>query len=341
MTLYSPHHTVRWGIIGCGDVTEKKSGPAFQKATGSALVAVMRRSGDLAKDYAARHGVPRWYDDADALVNDGGVDAVYVATPPGSHLEHALRAANAGKPVYVEKPMALDRDECREMYEGCLAARGGRGVPLYVAYYRRALPRFLRVKRLIEDGAIGTVRTVQHTLTQPPTPAELAGGPLPWRVDPAVAGGGKFVDLASHALDLFDFLFGPIADVAGRAANQAGLYPAEDVVAGTWAHAGGVVGTGLYSFAAAERVDRCEVVGSAGTLTFQVMDNGPIELKPAGGGERQTFHEPDPEHVQQPLIQTVVDDLRGVGTCPSTGESAWRATWAIDKMLAGYRAARA
>jgi predicted dehydrogenase len=108
---------IRWGIIGCGEVTEVKSGPALQNARGSELVAVMRRNGKLAKDYAHRHQVPKWYDNANALIHDQDVDAVYVATPPSSHKEHTLAAARAGKPVYVEKPMALNHAECREMIE--------------------------------------------------------------------------------------------------------------------------------------------------------------------------------------------------------------------------------
>ena len=337
MTAFIRGESVRWGIIGCGDVTEKKSGPGFQKARGSALVAVMRRSADRAADYARRHGVPRWYDDAQKLIDDPEVDAVYVATPPGSHLAYALRVAAAGKPAYVEKPMARDHAECARMVEAFRAARGGRGVPLFVAYYRRSLPRALRVKQLIDDGAIGAVRFVQHTLSQPPTPAELEGGDLPWRVDPEVAGGGKFLDLASHALDLFDFLLGPITEASGRAANQGKLYAAEDVVAGTWAHRSGVVGSGVYCFTASERVDRCEIVGTKGVLTFQVLDNDLIELRTPAGGVR-TFAEADPEHVQQPMIQAVVDELRGVGTSPSTGESAARASWVMDQMLSGWRA---
>lgn len=135
---------IRWGIIGCGDVTEVKSGPAFQRADGSSLVAVMRRSGDLAKDYARRHGVARWYENAEALINDPGVDAIYIATPPAFHKEYTLLSAAAGKPVYVEKPMALNFEECQEMIQACRSAR----VPLFVAYYRRALARFLKIKRV-------------------------------------------------------------------------------------------------------------------------------------------------------------------------------------------------
>ena len=152
--------TIRWGIIGCGNVTEVKSGPGFQKARNSALVAVMRRNAALAQDYAGRHGVPRWYDDGAALIADPEVDAVYVATPPSSHKGYVLACAAAGKPVYVEKPMALDHGECEEMIAACRAAN----VPLFVAYYRRALPRFLKVKELIDGGAIGLFRRSGQSL---------------------------------------------------------------------------------------------------------------------------------------------------------------------------------
>ena len=155
---------VRWGIIGCGSVTEVKSGPALYKAEGSSLVAVMRRQGALAEAYARRHGVPCWYDDAQALIDDPSVNAVYVATPPSTHCEYTQRAAQAGKPVYVEKPMARTHAECQAMIAACREA----GVPLFVAYYRRMLPRFRKIKALIDEGAIGEVRTVSVTLYQHP-----------------------------------------------------------------------------------------------------------------------------------------------------------------------------
>ena len=138
--------SVRWGIIGCGDVTEVKSGPGFQKARNSELVAVMRRNAKLAEDYAIRHGVSRWYDNADALIHDPGVDAVYIATPPDSHKDYALAVARAGKPAYVEKPMALNYSECLAMIQAFEQA----GVPLFTAFYRRALPRFLKIKSMLD-----------------------------------------------------------------------------------------------------------------------------------------------------------------------------------------------
>src|SRR3954447_23868874 len=238
--------TIRWGIIGCGDVTETKSGPGFAKAENSALVAVMRRDGARAADYARRHGVPRWYDDGRKLIEDPEVDAVYVATPPDSHESYAAMAALAGKPVYVEKPMARTYDECVRMISAARAA----GTKLFVAYYRRSLPRFLKVKELLDAAVIGRVRVANVRLYQPPAKEEMDPATLPWRVKPEIAGAGKFLDLASHTLDLVDFLLGPIARASGHATNQAGLYPAEDVVAGSFAFDSGAVGMGVWCFTA-------------------------------------------------------------------------------------------
>lgn len=319
---------IRWGIIGCGDVTEVKSGPAFAKAGGSALVAVMRRNAQLAEDYARRHGVPRWYGDAEALVADPDVDAVYVATPPDSHREYVLIAARHQKPVYVEKPMALDHRQCLDMIEACREA----GVPLFTAYYRRALPRFLRVKALVDEGAIGVVRAITITLWRRHA---MDAGALPWRVDPAVAGGGLFVDLASHTLDLLDFILGPIAAASGGAGNQGDFYRAEDIVAAAFTFESGVRGTGLWCFTADRNEDRVEIVGNAGRIGFSTFDEAPVALSRDGGVE--TFDIPHPPHVQQPLIQSVVDTLQGWGTCPSTGESGARTTRVMDALLASYR----
>jgi predicted dehydrogenase len=318
---------IRWGMIGCGDVTEVKSGPAFQKATGSALVAVMRRNGDLARDYARRHGVPRWYDSAGDLIADPEVDAVYIATPPVAHMGYTIECARAGKPVYVEKPMAMSHAECQAMIAACRDA----GVPLFVAYYRRALARFVQIKQLIDSGAIGAVRSASILLTRPVALEELAPGQLPWRVMPEIAGGGHFVDLGSHMLDLLDFLVGPIRTVHGFASNQAGHYAAEDIVSGAFQFESGAHGVGTWCFSASENVDRTEIIGSAGTISYATFSARPVVVATAEG--RREFAFDDPPHIQQPLIQTVVDALRGLGTCPSTGESAARTSRLIDQLL--------
>ena len=320
--------TIGWGIIGCGDVTEVKSGPGFQKARNSRLVAVMRRNGDLAKDYAFRHGVPRWYERAEALVEDPEVDAIYIATPPYAHQAYTLMAARAGKPVYVEKPMAMNFPECQTMIEACRAAN----VPLLVAYYRRALDRYLRVKEFVESGLIGEPRAVTVALYRPHVPPP--SGQVDWRVDPALAGGGRFVDMGCHTLDFLDYVLGPIRAARGLAASQAGLYRAEDIVAAAFEFDSGVEGTGLWWFTSPNTVDRTEILGTRGRVTFSSFDESPIVLH--AGSDTKEFAIPNPPHVQEPLIQTVVDHLNGVGRCPSTGETGARTTWVMDQILASY-----
>jgi predicted dehydrogenase len=319
--------TIRWGIIGCGDVTEVKSGPALQKAAHSELVAVMRRNGRLAQDYAQRHGVAKWYNNAAALIQDPDVDAIYIATPPSSHKEYTLMSAAAGKPVYVEKPMALNFAECQAMIRACQAA----SVPLFVAYYRRALARFLKIRELVDRQTIGEVRSVMITLHQPPPPKQRQGEDLPWRVDPKVSGGGYFVDLASHMFDFLDYIFGPISQVQGFASNHGHYYPAEDIVTGTFLFASGVHGVGTWCFTAYDRVDQTEILGSKGKILYSTFDERPLVVITDAGIQELTYNYP--AHIQQPLIQQVVDALNKEGACASTGETAARTTWVMEQML--------
>ncbi len=333
VSLAPPTRSIRWGIIGCGDVTEVKSGPGFQKAEGSKLVAVMRRNGALAADYAKRHGVPRWYDDARALVNDPEVDAVYVATPPGAHVEGALLTAAAGKPCYVEKPMARNTAEC----DAIIRALAQAGQKLYVAYYRRALLRFVKIRDLLANDALGDLQSIGYRMAQPlPANADPQNGA--WRLDAANSGGGLFLDVGSHVLDLFDFFFGPLQDVAGHAARKGPVGDVEDTVAMKFRTPRGVPGAAAWNFCANEKVDHLEIIGTKGRIACTVFGNEHVLFKKERGLELLA---PDtPQHVAQPLIQTVVDDLLGRGTCPSTGESARRTSVVMDKVLEGYYGGR-
>jgi predicted dehydrogenase len=324
--------TIRWGIIGVGDVTEHKSGPAFANADHSALVAVMRRDPAKAADYARRHNVPRWYDDAARLIADPDVDAVYVATPPDTHEHYAVLTAHAGKPCYVEKPMARTYDECLRM----ISAADRAGTRLFVAYYRRSLPRFLKVKQLLDAKAIGQVRLVNIRLAQPPAKEDLDPNNLPWRVRPEIAGAGRFLDLASHTLDLLDFLLGPITDARGHATNQSQLYPAEDTVTGSFQFTSGPLGNGSWCFTTHHREDTIELLGTDGRITFSTFGpTDPVRLETTG--ESEEFQIPHPPHIQQPMIQAVVNELLGTGASPSTGQSAARTSRVMDQLLQTWR----
>lgn len=331
---YPAMDTVRWGMIGAGDVTEIKSGPGFRKAQHSQLVAVMRRSPGLAADYARRHGVARYYECAQELINDPDVDAIYIATPPGSHAELAMMVCNAGKPVYLEKPMARHEPECRIINEAFAA----RQLPLFVAYYRRQLPRCLAAKAVLAAGRLGEIHWVEYYYSTAPWSGDRAN--LPWRLRAEHSAGGVFLDVGCHALDLFDFLFGPLLDVKGSASNLADLYDVEDHVTVRFRTMGGQSGSATWNFAARGGEDRLEIIGSRGRLRMSVFGNEPIALA-LDGQATELIHEPNPDHVQQPLIQSIVNQLRGEGCCPSTGESAARTTRVIDRVLEDYYGGRA
>lgn len=325
---YRPAEKVRWGFIGAGDVTEVKSGPAFGRVPGSSVSVVMRRDAEKARDYAARHGVPRWTTDARAVVEADDVDAVYVATPPSSHAEYVRLAAEAGKPVYVEKPMARTAAEGEEMLATCRAA----GVPLYVAYYRRALPRFEFVRDLIQGGSLGTPTMVSLALARVAPVGEARSA---WRWDREVAGAGLLLDLGSHALDLLDHWLGPVAEARGWSATRQPWSNVPDQVVASMRFASGVLGTAAWDFAAAEARDALTVTLTEGAIEVPVFDEGPVRIERGAGGALERVI-PHPPHVQEPLIRTVVADILGAaGACQSTGESALRTQRVMDALLGG------
>lgn len=321
---------VRWGIIGVGDVCEVKSAPAMQKIAGSRLVAVMRRDSAKAADYAKRHQVPRWYDQVKDLISDPEVNAIYIATPPSSHHDLVVQAALSGKPIYVEKPMALSYPQCQSMNTIC----DDNAVPLYVAYYRRSLPNFLKIKELLDQDAIGEIRAVEIKLTQYIDTNVVAKTDHNWRVYPEISGGGYFVDLASHQLDLLDFLIGPISKAEGISHNQAGLYPAEDVVVANWQFRSGVVGTGLWCFTTAKiaQQEKMRIIGAKGQISFQCFGSPDVLLE-QDDELSKTFNYTYPQHIQQPHITSIVNDLLGEGICPSTGRIAARTNLILDQIL--------
>ena len=320
---------IRWGFIGCGEVTERKSGPAFSLIEGSSVVAVMSRSKEKAQSYAERYGIPRWYTDALSLVNDPEVNAVYIATPPSSHATYAIMAMKAGKPVYVEKPLAASYMDCQRV----MRVSAETGVPCFVAYYRRNLPYFNKVRELLSQGAIGKVINVQVRFSVPPRDLDYNSTNLPWRVQRDIAGGGYFYDLAPPQLDLLQEFFGPIVYVSGFSANRGGLYQTEDTVSASFAFQDGMPGSGSWCFVGHEsaRTDQIELIGEKGRICFSVFTYSPIILQTSLGKEEIVIE--NPKHVQLPLIEQVIRHLQGTGLCESDCISATSVNWVMDRIL--------
>ncbi len=320
---------IKWGFIGCGEVTEKKSGPAFRLVDGSDIIAVMSRDEAKARSYAERHDIKRYYTDAQELIDDPDVNAVYIATPPSSHATFAIMSMNAGKPVYVEKPLAASYSDCARINRVSQET----GIPCFVAYYRRCLPYFLKVKEIIDTGTIGTPVSVSIRFAVPPRELDFNIKNLPWRLQPDIAGGGYFYDLAPHQFDLLQYFFGVIVEAEGVATNRAHLYAAEDTVSACYQFSNGLVGSGSWCFVADDsaREDRIGIIGDKGSVYFSVFNYDPITLHTITGVEH--FEIPNPAHVQLPLIESVVKHLQGIGICNCDSITATPTNWVLDKIL--------
>jgi predicted dehydrogenase len=318
--------TYRWGIIGCGDVTERKSGPAYKQTPGFELHAVMRRDVVKAEEYAKRHGVPKFYGDADALINDNEIDAVYIATPPDTHAYYALKVAAAGKICCIEKPMAPTYEECQTIVQ----TFENKKIPLFVAYYRRSLPRFLKIKAWLEEHKIGNVRHVNWMYTRTASPTDTSNE-YNWRTDKKIAYGGYFDDLASHGIDLFTHYLGPIKKANGLSTNQQSLYTAMDAVVGNWIHESGVTGSGTWNFGADKQQDCVEIIGTKGKVSFSVFSDQPIVLESEQQNESLFIENPNP--VQLFHVQNMNKHLNGELQHPSSGKTAMHTSWVLDEIL--------
>lgn len=320
---------ISWGFIGCGEATEKKSGPAFSLVEGSRVIAVMSRSEDKVRSYAERHNIPKWYTDAQQLIDDPDVNAVYIATPPSTHVTYAIMTLKSGKPAYIEKPLASNYQDCGRINR--IAEKTG--VPCFAAYYRRYLPYFIKVKQIITSGEIGKVINVQLRFAAPPRDLDYSRQNLPWRVQPDIAGGGYFYDFAPHQIDMLQEIFGPIVEAKGYCDNRDGLYETEDTVSAAFRFASGLPGSGSWCFVAHEsaKEDRIQVIGDKGEVSFSIFTYNSIELNTERGHEEIVVE--NPEHVQLPLIKLIVEHLQGKAICGCDSVSATSVNWVMDRIL--------
>ncbi len=318
--------TIRWGIIGCGNVTEIKSGPPYQRTKDFELAMVMRRDAEKAEDYANRHSVPNWTTNPLEVIDNPEIDAIYIATPPDTHKLYGLQVAEAGKPCCIEKPMAPCHADSLEIYN----AFDQRKIPLFIAYYRRSLPRFNRVKQWLDEGRIGKVRHIHWVKTRTSSPLDKSGD-YNWRTDANVALGGYFDDLASHGLNLFTYLLGDIVEASGIASNQQGLYSAYDTISGSWKHKNGITGSGAWNFGSYQPIDKVEILGARGEIHFSVLDESPLQLISDMGNQSEFIEHP--EHLHQYHVENIRKHLFGKGEHPSQGGSGLHTSWVMDKIL--------
>lgn len=322
---------IRWGMIGCGAVTEKKSGPAFYKARGSSLEGVFSRNITKAQDYARRHHISKVYQCVEDLLEDPHIDAVYIATPPKFHKEYALACMEHGKIPYIEKPLGMNVEECKEI----LRQSEELDIPAFVAYYRRGMEKFNKVKSLLDEEAIGEIRVVYVKHLMQPLSSDLSLETLHWTVKANETQGGRFIDMGTHILDMLEFLLGKIVEVSGSASNMGGLYEVEDTVVAQFKFESGVLGSGIWCYVAKENLDEMCIIGSKGSIRFSVMDYSAVRLKI--GDQETCFEFEEPEHVSQPYIQSIVDELNLGMKSNASLESSVNNVRIIDEILKKYR----
>ncbi|RPD96158.1 gfo/Idh/MocA family oxidoreductase [Aureibaculum marinum] len=310
---------INWGIIGCGNVTEVKSGPAFNLIKNSKLTAVMRRDGNKAKDYALRHQVPCWYSNADDLLNHNDINSIYIATPPSSHLQYTLKALKANKNVYLEKPMALNATEVDKI---CSALKTSQG-KLTVAHYRRRLPMFIKIKEWLQHKEIGEVLFVDLKLFQSRNSEIITKSEDNWRLNKSISGGGYFYDLAPHQLDLMYYFFGDYQKSEGFTNTQ------DTIVNGIIQFKNGIQFRGLWAFNVDKfsTKDECIIYGSLGEIKFSTFGN---TIKLTKNGKTKTFTFKHPKHIQLPMITSTVNYFLNNTSNPCSAEEGLKVATLMD-----------
>lgn len=322
---------VNWGMIGCGQVTEVKSGPGLYKSENSNLVGVYNVDYDLTLDYIKRHNIEKAYKTVDELLNDPAVDVVYVATPPKFHFQYAMDILHAGKIPYIEKPVATNYEQCLEIK----ALSEKLQIPVYAAFYRRGVEKFLKIKELLDNKEIGDIRYVYVTQIMPVEDSELDRTKLPWRVIPAISGGGKFLDMGVHVLDVLVMFFGNIERMEGIVTNQGGYYDADDTVMGTFQFENGIAGTGTWCYVADKNINEVQIVGEKGRITYDGLSAKRFTLEK--DGKVDTFHFEEPEHASMPYQQAIVNELIGKEKSEANFEQAINTVKITDMILDDYR----
>lgn len=322
---------VCWGMIGHGSVTEVKSGPGLYKSDHSRLKGVFGRNADKARDYAKRHGIEHVYETVEDMLLDPEIDAIYLPLPPKFHKDYALQCLEAGKIPYIEKPMAQTYEDCLEI----MAKATEKNLPVYVAFYRRGMEKYNKIKSLLDQNLIGKVRSVEVRHLMRPEPMDYDKDNLPWRLIPEISGGGKFLDMGVHILDLLDYFFGHIVECNGFADNFGGLYKVEDTVSASFKFENGVIGNGLWCYVADHNEEYIRIIGESGTMKFEGLGYGPLILDV--GDKREVIEFMAPEHVGMPYIQSIVNEMLGIGKSPSDLESAANVIKVTDHLLGDYR----
>lgn len=304
--------TLKWGLIGAGDISRKRIAPALHDLPNCEFISVSRSQADLAEAFAREFGAPKWFADWRKQIADADIEAVYIATPVYLHAEQTIAAAEAGKHVLVEKPMALTVADCDRMIAACTA----NGVKLGVAYYRRFYPVLVRVKEIIASGEIGNVTLAQaNAFEYVDLPAD---SPRHWFLEKGKSGGGPMMDFGCHRIELLIDIFGRVTGVSGLVSNAAFGREVEDTAAASFQFASGVCASVTVTHAAIEAKDTLDIYGTKGSIHIPVLNKGDMTVL-TSEGERAESH-PPAANIHAPLIEDFADAVLNDQEPAVTGE---------------------
>ena len=316
---------IRWGLVGCGDIAEKRVALALRSAAGSKLLACSRKQPARLWEFQQRHGIPKGCPDPAEIFADPEIDAVYLATPVFLHCLHTIEAAAHGKHVLCEKPMAMDAAECQQMVDACRH----HGVKLGIAYYRRFYPVVGKIQEFLKSGALGKVILVRTTLVEP-TPLE----PAAWRFVPDEGGGGLLMDMVSHRLDLLCMLFGEPLSVSALTDTRELHIPVEDTGSLLIQFEEGVQAAVFASHCVHAPMDEFEIFGTRASLRINPLNGSELHLV---GDHGETFHLPKAENVHLPLIEDFNQAIRENRDPRVSGKEGMKTSVLLE---AAYHAAR-
>jgi predicted dehydrogenase len=295
---------LKWGLTGAGDIARKRIAPALRSLPNCELVSVSRGRADLAEAFAREFGAPKWFADWRGQIADPGIDAVYIATPVYLHAGQAIAAAEAGKHVLCEKPMALNSADCDRMISACRA----NNVKLGIAYYRRFYPVLRRAKEIIEAGELGNITLAQINAFEYVDLEE--NDPRHWFLEKEKSGGGPMMDFGCHRIEVLTGLFGTAGRVTSLVSYCAFGREVEDTAIANILFESGTCGTVTVTHAAIEPKDTLDIYGTEGSIHIPVLNLGEITI--ASGGSNRTESHPPHANFHQPLIEeftaAVLDD---------------------------------
>ena len=292
---------VNWGLIGCGDISKRRVAPALRDLDNCNLVSVNRSQFELAEDFAKEFGAKKWYKTWQELIKDEKIDAVYISTPVYLHAEMTIAAAEAGKHVLCEKPMAMNVNECDRMISACKT----NNVKLGIAYYRNFYPAVRRVKEIISSGELGEISCAQINIfgyfDRKP------GEPRSWLLEKKKSGGGPMYDIGCHRLEVFLNIFGPVKDVKGQVSNVLFQRNVEDTGTALLLFDSNVHGVLSVGHAAKESQDTLDIFGSEGSIRIAVLNQGDMIIKSSKGERKESF--PPHENFHLPLIDDFANSI--------------------------------